>query len=433
MPIQLADGARGLTEAARLIPSPARVFIHGGAATPNHFLEALCQHARSNAGLRSVELIHLHTHGPALYQQPEFESQFRIASLFVGANLRSGVDFDRNDYIPCFLSEMPLLFRRGVRPLDVAVLQVSPPDRNGYCSLGTSVDAARAAFDTARIRIAIINQSVPRTMGDAIVDFSRFTHSVAADAPLAASKRPQIGEIELRIGQNVAQYIEDGSTLQMGIGAVPDACLQALKGHRDLGIHTEMWTDGALDLMEKGVITNARKRIHAGKTVSTFVVGSQRVFDFVHDNPGLLLLDAAYVNNPTVIARNPRVVAINSAVEVDLTGQICADSVGHHIISGVGGQVDFIRGATLSEGGKPIIAFTSRSAKGHPRIVAQLASGAGVVTTRAHTHIVATEYGAVDLFGRSIGERARLLISIAHPEDRDLLERDWAAVRSSHR
>jgi acyl-CoA hydrolase len=305
------------------------------------------------------------------------------------------------------------------------MVSVSPPDRHGYCSLGTSVDAARAAVDSARVVIAQVNAQMPRVFGDGVVHLSRITHLIDVDVPLPEQPPHALRDEEKAIGRHAASIIEDGATLQMGIGAVPDAVLAALSAHRHLGIHTEMWSDGALALLRAGVVDNSRKVTHPGKTISGFVIGTRALYDFIHDNPAVLQLDIAYVNNAAIIARNPKVTAINSAVEIDLTGQVCADSVGHRVISGVGGQMDFIRGASLSPDGKPIIALTSRSEKGYPRIVPTLRAGAGVVTTRAHVHYVITEHGVADLYGKTLEERARALIGIAHPGDREALERAW--------
>lgn len=414
-------------EALQSIQSHHRVFIHGGAATPSVLIEAMIAHADR---LEDVEILHLHTHGEPIYAHPQFRKSFKISNLFVGANLRPYIDFDRIDYIPCFLSEIPSLFRRGIKPLDVALIHVSPPDKHGYCSLGTSIDVARAAVDTARIVIAQVNPKMPRVHGDGLIHQSKINFMVEVDEPLFESPAKSLSNAEIAIGKNVAQIIEDGATLQMGIGAIPDAVLSALGSHKDLGIHTEMWSDGALPLFEKGIINNSKKSIHPGKSVSAFVVGTQKVFDFINDNPSILQLDVGYVNNPAVIARNKKVTAINSAVEIDLTGQVCADSLGPNIISGVGGQLDFIRGAALSENGRPIIALTSRTKKNTSRLVPMLKAGAGVVTTRYHVHYVATEYGVVNLFGLTLSERAKALISIAHPEDREALAKQWHDIHS---
>ncbi|MEZ6188767.1 MAG: acetyl-CoA hydrolase/transferase C-terminal domain-containing protein [Planctomycetota bacterium] len=412
-------------EALSRVQSGQRVFLHGGVATPLVLVDALVAQA---ARLRDVELIHLHTEGPGRYADPELAESFRVANLFVGGNMRKKLR-DGVEYLPCFLSEIPQLFRSRRRPLDVALIQVSPPDRHGICTLGVSVDVVKAAVESAPVVIAQVNPRMPRVHGDGFLHVDEIDCLVEAEAPIPEVPRPALGEAERLIGEHVAGLIEDGSTLQMGIGAVPDAVLAALKDHRHLGIHTEMWSDGALDLIECGAVDNSRKAIHAGKTVSGFLMGTQRLYDFVDDNPAVVQLDIGYVNNPAVILRNPKVAAINSAVEVDLTGQVCADSIGAQVISGVGGQMDFIRGASLSPGGKPIIALPSRTRRGEARIVPRLKKGAGVVTTRAHVHYVVTEYGVADLYGRTLGERADALTAIAHPDDREWLARAYHSRR----
>lgn len=414
-------------QAVSHIQSEQRVFVHGGVATPVALLEALVDKAKGR--LTNVELMHLHTEGPARYADDEYAECFRVANLFVGANLRGRVGSERVDYLPCFLSEIPALLRSGRRRIDVALIHVSPPDAHGYCTLGTSVDVARAAVDVAPLVIAQVNPNMPRVHGDGFVHLSEIDYMIEVDSPIPEHRPEELSEEEKAIGRHAASIIEDGSTLQMGIGAVPDAVLAELTHHRHLGIHTEMWSDGVLRLVESGAVDNTKKKVHPGKIVSGFVMGTTALYDFIDDNPYVVQLDIAYVNNPRTIARNPKVVAINSAVEVDLTGQVCADSIGHRIISGVGGQMDFIRGASLSEGGKPIIALTSRTKKGLSRLVPTLKSGAGVITTRSHVHYVITEYGIADLYGKTLNERAQALISIAHPEDRASLEVEWRSVR----
>jgi acyl-CoA hydrolase len=337
--------------------------------------------------------------------------------------VRKAVNEGRGDYIPVFLSEVPSLFRNNILPLDVALLQVSPPDQHGFCSLGVSVDVSRAAAETATKLIAQINPRMPRTHGDGMIHISRFDAAIEYKTPLPEHLIPEPGEEELRIGRYCAELIDDGATLQMGIGAIPNAVLRALTNHKDLGVHTEMFSDGIIDLVEKGVITNRLKKKHPGKIVSSFLMGSRRLYEFVDDNPQIAVLDVAYVNDTAVIRKNPKVTAINSAIEVDLTGQVCADSIGIYHYSGVGGQMDFIRGASLSEGGKPIIALPSVTAKGISRIVPYLKQGAGVVTTRAHVHYVITEYGIANLYGKNLRQRARALIGIAHPDHREDLAR----------
>jgi acyl-CoA hydrolase len=395
-------------------------------------MQAWVQYARAHRGnVEDVELVHLHTMGEASWADPELRGSFRVANLFVGANLRKKFHPPEVDYIPCFLSEIPNLFRSRRRPLHGAILHLSPPDRHGFCSLGTSVDVARAAFDSADWVYAQINPRMPRVHGDGFIHLSELDGYVEVEEPLLELEPPSLGPEELKIGEYVASLVEDGSTLQMGIGSIPDAVLKSLGGHRSLGIHTEMWSDGALELLERGVVNNSKKVIHPGKTVSGFVMGTEKIFRFIHDNPSVVQLDISYVNQPEIIARNPKVVAINSAVEIDLTGQVCADSVGSRILSGVGGQMDFIRGASLSPGGKPILAIRSRTASGHSRLVPTLREGAGVVTTRSHVHFVVTEYGVADLYGRTLQERAQALIALAHPEDREGLDRSWRKLFQS--
>ncbi len=399
-----------------------RVFVHGGAATPNALLRSLL-HAGDS--LRDLELVHLHTELRGVSAQ-ELAQCFRITNLFVGKDYRRLLDHQRVDYLPVFLSEVPGLFRDGHLPLDAALVHVSPPDAHGFCSLGTSVDGAKAAVETAKVVIAQVNPRMPRVHGDGFVHISRFAAWIEVDEELPEVPSKPLSEIARRIGAHVAGLVENGSTLQAGIGQVPDACLAALRGHKYLGLHSEMWSDHALSLIESGAIDNSQKRVHPGKCVSTFVTGSKRLYDFIHDNPSVIQLEASYVNLPNLIARNPKVVAINSCVEIDLTGQVCADSIGPKVISGVGGQMDFMRAAVLSPGGKPIMAFSSRSEKGQPRIVPQLKPGAGVVTTRAHVHWVVTEWGAVNLAGLNLSQRAHALTELAHPDDRENLRRAWA-------
>lgn len=404
------------------VHSHAKIFVHGAAATPKRLIEALVDHY---GHLRDVELFHLHTVGSAKYADPVFADSFRVSAFFLGANMRPRFAPGRVDYIPCTLSEIPQFFRTGVIPLDVALIHVSPPDAHGYCSLGTSVDAVKAAVETAKVVIAQINSQMPRVYGDGFIHIDQIHHAIEINEPLPEDPVREPSEIETAIGRRTAELIEDGATLQMGIGSIPNAVLHSLKNHKHLGIHTEMWSDGALALMEAGVVDNSKKKLYPGRTVSGFISGSKKVYDFIHDNPSILCLDVSFVNNPIVIAKNDKVAAINSAVEIDLTGQVCADSIGSRLISGAGGQMDFMRGAALSAGGKSILALTSRTKKGMPRIVYQLQPGAGVVTPRAFVHHVVTEYGSADLYGKTLCQRAKALIEIAHPDDREILARQW--------
>ena len=408
-------------EALTAVKSGDRVFIHGVAAAPHTLIDAMV--ARSPE-LRDVEVVHLHTEGNAPYADVSLESSFRINAFFVGSNVRHAVNQGRGDYIPVFLSEIPALFRKNVLPLDVALIHVSPPDKHGYCSLGVSVDIARAAVDCAKTIIAQVNPRMPRTLGDSLVHINDIDALVPVDTPLHQVAPPELTDVDRAIGRHVAEMIDDGATLQMGIGSMPNAVLASLHNHKDLGVHTEMFSDGLIDLAEKGVVNGRLKAKHPGKIVAGFVMGTQRLYDFVDDNPRVLMLDIAYVNDTSVIRRNPKVTAINSAIEVDLTGQVCADSIGTRLYSGVGGQMDFIRGASLSEGGKPIIALPSTTSKGESKIVPFLKQGAGVVTTRAHVHYIVTEYGVANLYGCNLKQRAEALIRISHPDHREHLERE---------
>ena len=409
-----------------VIRSDTNIFIHGACATPAPLLEALC--ARTD--LEKVKLYHLHTSGPAPFAAVGRENEFRSVSLFTGAPLRAAIAEHRADFVPIFLSDIPGLFLSGSVQLDVAVLQVSPPDRHGLCSLGTSCDAAKAAAETARLVIAEINEQMPRTHGNNVLPFDRIHAFVATDRPLFEHHLEPESAIEARIGEIIADLVEDGSTLQMGIGGIPDAVLSRLHNKRDLGIHTEMFSDRVVDLVESGSVTNRNKTVGMGRIVTSFVNGTRRLFDFVHDNPLVSFYPCDWTNDTSVIRKNPKVVAINSALQIDLTGQVCADSIGHRIYSGIGGQMDFIRGAALSRGGKPIIALPSTAARGTlSRLVVALNPGAGVVTTRGHVHWIVTEYGAVNLHGKSLRERAEALISIAHPDFRAELGRELAQAR----
>lgn len=411
------------TEAVRAIKSHDHVYIHSVAAAPQELISSLSARYRE---LENVTIMHLHTEGNAPYVIGEAAKSFNVKAFFVGTNVRKAVndkDHSNADYLPVFLSEVPALLRRKILPVDVALIQVSPPDAHGYCTLGVSVDSTRSAVEMADMVIAEINPNMPRTHGDAFVHTSVIDFAVEVDYSIYELDIADPDENEMKIGEYCASLIENGSTLQMGIGAIPNAVLKALGSHKNLGIHTEMFSDGVIELVEKGVINGKKKRIHPGKIVSGFVMGSRRLYDFIDDNPFVAMLDIAYVNDTAVIRRNPKVVAINSAVEIDLTGQICADSIGMYHYSGVGGQMDFIRGASLSEGGKPIIALPSTTVKGISRITPLLKPGAGVVTTRAHVHYIVTEHGIANLYGKTLRERAKELIAISAPEHREELEK----------
>lgn len=418
-------------EAVKVIKSGDHVHLSSVASAPQCLIEAMCR--RGQAGeLKNVHVHHLHTEGPAPYADAQFEGVFQLDSFFVGGNVRKVTQSGYADYIPVFLSETQKLYRSGVLPCNVAMIQVSPVDDHGYVSLGTSVDATLAAVECADWVIAVVNKYVPRAFGDAMIPASMINLFVQDDKPLMESSFTAPNEIETAIGKHCAALIEDGACLQMGIGAIPNAVLAQLGNHRNLGIHTEMFADGVLPLVEKGVINGANKVTDKGKMVSTFLMGSKQVYDFIDNNPSVRMMDVGYTNDPFVIARNPKFCAINSALQIDLTGQICADSLGTKFYSGVGGQIDFIYGASRSEGGKAIIAMPSTTNKGLSKIANTLTEGAGVVTTRAHIHWFVTEYGAVNLYGRSLQERARLLISVAHPDHREELERAAFERYGSH-
>lgn len=408
-------------EAVSIVKSNDKVFFQGASMTPNLLIDKLCERHEE---LENVEIIQIHTEGDAKYMEEPYDKAFNVFSFFVGKNVRKGVNTNKGDYIPIFLSEIHLLFKRNIIPLDVAFIQVSPPDVHGFCSLGVSVDIALPALDQAKKVVALVNPRVPRTHGDGIIHMNRIDYGVHIDKPLHYMINGEPSEIELQIGRHVAGLVEDGATLQMGIGNIPNAVLSNLTNHKRLGIDTEMFSDGILPLIEQGVITGEDKYIKRGKIVTCFAMGSQRLYDFVDDNPSVHFKAASYTNNTHRISLQPKVTAINSAIEIDFTGQVCADTIGPYQYSGVGGQMDFIRGASLSEGGKPIIAMPSVTAKGISKIVPYLKNGAGITTTRAHVHYVATEYGVVDLFGKSLKQRANALISIAHPDHREHLERE---------
>jgi acyl-CoA hydrolase len=420
MPSDWHQHASTATDVVAHIRSGDKIFVHGACATPTPLLEALA--ARTD--LDGVQLYHLHLDGPAPFVAPEHHGRFTSNSLFAGANVRAAIGDGRADYIPVFLSDIPSLFATRTIDLDVAILQLSPPDRHGYCTLGTSVDCALAASLHARTVLAEINTQMPRTAGNSAVPLSRVQAWMASDRPLHTHTSSAGSAVEDRIGEIIADLVDDGSTLQMGIGGIPDAVLARLGNKVGLGVHTEMFSDGLIPLLQHGVITNEHKQVHRGRTVTSFINGTKRLFDFVDDNPSIEFHPCDRTNDTALIQQNPKVVAINSAIEVDLTGQVCADSIGHRIYSGIGGQMDFIRGAALSPGGKAIIALPSTAAGGTvSRITHELKSGAGVVTTRGHVHWVVTEYGAVNLHGKTLRQRAELLIGIAHPDVRAELAR----------
>jgi acyl-CoA hydrolase len=409
-------------KALEIVKPGDRVFVHGGAATPHHLLKALAARA---SDLYNVEIVSISLQGDAIIADKKYKSSFRINSLFVSQNIREAVNAGRGDYIPIFLSEIPILFKRGILPLDVALVQVSPPDKHGFCSLGVSVDAAATAVNTAKFVIAQVNPRMPRTLGDGIIHIDKFDALVFAEHELPeVISHDRHPEISARIGTYCAELVEDGATIQMGIGCIPDAVWNSLAHHKELGVHTEMFSDGIIPLVMKGVITNQHKKKYRGKIVTSFLLGSRKLYDFVDDNPSVVVLNVDYVNDTAIIRSNPKVTAINSAIEVDTTGQVCSDSIGMYHYSGVGGQMDFVRGASLSEGGKPIIALPSTTSKGLSRIVPYLKQGAGVVTTRAHAHYIVTEYGVANLYGKNLRERAKALIQIAHPNHRETLERE---------
>ncbi len=408
------------------IKSGDRVFLHGASATPTVLVDAMC----GRRDLENVTLYHLHTTGSSAFARPEHRGRFRSVSLFVGSALRTPVAEGRADFMPVFLSEIPDLFMSGQIPLDAAILQLSPPNRHGHCTLGTSVDAALAASISAKKVLCEINVRMPRTLGNSVVPMQHVTAFTRTDRALAEQEPAKIGEVEGRIGEIIAGLVEDGSCLQLGIGGIPDAVLSRLGNKHDLGIHTEMFSDGLIPLLEAGVVTNTKKKVHAGRTVASFVTGSKRLFDFVDDNQTVEMHPCDRTNDTQLISKNDKVVAINSALEIDLSGQVCADSIGHRIYSGIGGQMDFIRGAARSNGGKPIIALPSTAAGGKvSRIALELNAGAGVVTTRGHVRWVVTEYGAVELHGKTLRERGEALISIAHPDFRGDLRNGLNGLR----
>lgn len=406
-------------QAVQIIKSGDRVYIHTAAAAPQSLIDAM---TNRHEELRDVEIVHLHIEGRAPYTDLKYEKSFRLNSLFVGPNVRKQTQEQGNtSYIPIFLSEVPLLFRRKFMKLDVALITVSPPDKHGFCSLGVSVEATRAAIDSAEHVIAQINRNMPRSMGDGLIHISELDAFVEVDDELATKEPIPLNDRVLKIGKYISELIEDGSTLQMGIGAIPDAALKELHSHKNLGIHSEMISDGVLDLIESGAINGIKKISHPGKVVAGFALGSQRLYDYIDDNPLFYMAAIEWVNDVVHIRANPKVVAINSAIEVDITGQVCSDTIGSKVYSGVGGQMDYIRGAALSEGGKPIIALPSQTNRGISRIVPFLKQGAGVVTTRAHVHYLVTEWGVANLFGKNLHQRIKAMIEIAHPDHREWL------------
>ena len=409
-------------EAVKSVKSGDHVHLSSVASAPRLLIDALCERGRAGE-LHDVRIHHLHTEGPAPYSGSEFEGIFFHQGFFIGTNVRKNVQAGYSDYIPVFLSETQKLYRSGALPCDVAMIQVCPPDEHGFVSLGTSVDATLAAIECAKTVIAVVNRNVPRAWGQAMIPLDYIDIFVEGDTPLEASKPASPNETEKAIGKYCAELIDDGACLQMGIGAIPNAVLAQLGGHKNLGIHTEMFADGVLDLVKKGVITGSEKVTDKGKIVSTFLLGSQECYDFIDDNPMVAMMDVGYTNDPFIISRNPKMTAINSAVQIDITGQVCADSIGTKFYSGTGGQVDFMYGASRAKDGKAIIAMPSRTTKGLGKIVPAVYEGSGIVSTRAHVHWVVTEFGAVNLYGKSMQERAKLLTSIAHPDDRESLDK----------
>jgi acyl-CoA hydrolase len=417
-----------LESAMALIKPKSNLFIQTGAAAPQQLIRGLVARAGE---LSDITIYQMHTEGKAPYADPEWKDVFRVNCFFIGANLRKAVQEKRADYIPVFLSEIPSLFRNKIIQIDYALLHVSPPDEHGYCSLGVSVDIAPAVWQTARYVIAQVNPKMPRTHGDSFIHISKIMAMVEVQDDILETSLVEPDELNTKIAENVASLIEDGSTLQMGIGNIPNAVLKQLSNHRRLGVHTEMFSDGVVDLINLGVITGEMKKRRQYKVVSSFMIGTKKLYNFVHDNPVVEMLDIGYVNEVHIIRQNPKMIAINSAIEIDLSGQVCADSIGSKLYSGVGGQMDFMRGASLSEGGKPIIALPSVTSRGESKIVPYLKLGAGVVTTRAHVHYIVTEYGIAYLYGKNLLERAKALVDIAHPMHREKLAEAAFLIRKS--
>lgn len=414
-PISAAD-------AVKVIKSGDRIYIQAAAAAPKTLINAMTERFSE---LKNVEICHLHTEGDAPYANPIYKDSFCVNSFFVGGNVRATLKNGNGSYTPVFLSELPLLFKRNIIPIDVALIQVSPPDKHGYCSLGVSVEATLAAISNAKHVIAQINRFMPRTHGDGIIHISELDTFVEDNIPLEELHIPEPNAVAQKIGDYIAELIEDRSTLQLGIGAIPNAVLARLHNHKDLGLHTEMLSDGVIDLILEDVINSNYKKVNPGRALATFALGTKRLYDYIDDNPFVEMRAADYVNDVATIRQNPKMVSINSAIEVDLTGQVCADSIGKNIFSGVGGQMDFIRGAMLSEGGKAIIALPSTTKKGESRIVPFLKQGAGVVTTRAHVQYIITEFGVANLYGKTIQQRIKALINIAHPKHQEAIERTY--------
>ena len=409
-------------EAVKVVKSGDRVYLQAAAAAPTILANALADRA---AELRNVEICHLHTEGEARYANLEFAESFHVNSFFIGANVRHTIQQGNGSYTPVFLSELPNLFRKNVLPLDVAFIHVSPPDRHGYCSLGVSVEASVAAIENAKIVIAQVNPQMPRTFGDGILHVAEIDYLVEVNVPIYGHEPTTFSTEEEKIGSFVASLIEDRSTLQMGIGSIPNAALSKLKNHKDLGLHTEMFSDGVIDLIENNVINCNYKGTLRGRALATFLIGSQRLYDFVNDNPFIEMKESSMVNDTARIRKNPKMVSINSAIEVDVTGQVCADSIGAKMYSGVGGQMDFIRGASLSLGGKAIIALPSITKKGESRIVPYLKQGAGVVTTRSHVQYIITENGIADLYGKTLRQRVVEMVKIAHPNHQESIDKRY--------
>lgn len=409
-------------EAVKVINSNDKIYVQAAAAAPLVLINAL---TARHEELKNVEICQLHTEGDAPYANPELKESFHVNSFFIGKNVRHTLNAGNGSYTPVFLSEVPVLFQKRIIQLDAVFIHVSPPDKHGYLSLGVSVEATLAAIDNAKVVIAQVNKKMPRTHGAGIIHYTEIDYFVEVDEEIPTMEASEPDEVETKIGDYVAGLIEDRSTLQMGIGSIPNAVLARLHNHKDLGLHTEMFSDGVIDLILNDVINGNYKKINRGRALTTFLIGSKRLYDYVDDNPFVEMRASNYTNNTAYIKQNPKMVAINSAIEVDVTGQVCADSIGASMYSGVGGQMDFIRGASLSEGGKAIIALPSQTKKGISRIVPTLKPGAGVVTTRAHVHYVITEYGIANLFGKTIKERVKALVSIAHPNHQEAIDKSY--------